>query len=51
MRSLGMPVGKDFAPQWGSYTQSHSWNTLLAEDGRHYPFTGFDDGVDKWHLD
>jgi hypothetical protein len=51
MRSLGMPVGKDFAPQWGSYAQSHSWNTLLAEDGRHYPFTGFDDGIDEWHLD
>jgi hypothetical protein len=51
MRSLGMPVGKDFAPQWGSYCLPHSWNTLLAEDGRHYPFTGFDDGIDIWHLD
>ena len=51
MRSLAIPVGKDFAPQWGSYTQSHSWNTLLAEDGRHYPFTGFDENINEWHLD
>jgi hypothetical protein len=46
-RSLGIPVGYDFAPQWSSYSLSHSWNALLSEDGKHYPFMGFDAKINK----
>jgi hypothetical protein len=50
MRSLGIPVGRDFAPQWDSYRSSHSWNTLLSDDGKHYPFLGFEANIGTWQI-
>ena len=39
-RSQGIPVVMDFTPQWAFRSLGHSWNVLLAEDGRHIPFSG-----------
>lgn len=50
MRSLGMPVGKDFTPQWESYSRPHSWNILFSDDGKHYPFMGFDQSHGEWNM-
>ena len=38
MRSVGLPVGIDFVPQWPWRSMGHSWNYLLLEDGRTVPF-------------
>ncbi|MDR3266191.1 MAG: O-antigen ligase family protein [Tannerella sp.] len=51
MRSLGLPVGKDFVPQWGSYLRGHAWNTIVVENGYHRPFVGFDHNVGDWFFD
>lgn len=40
MRSVGLPVGIDFVPQWPWRSMGHSWNYLLLEDGRTVPFMG-----------
>jgi hypothetical protein len=48
MRSLGIPVGRDFSPQWNSYYMPHSWNTVLSGDGKHHPFTGFEATTKQW---
>ena len=50
MRSLGIPVGIDFTPQWGSYQYSHSWNVLLAGNDTCYPFEGFFLTIHDWRL-
>lgn len=39
-RSQGIPVAMDFTPQWAFRSLGHSWNVLLAEDGKHIPFSG-----------
>ncbi|MDR0538382.1 MAG: discoidin domain-containing protein [Tannerellaceae bacterium] len=49
MRSLQIPVARDFTPQWNTYSRPHSWNTLCASD-RHYPFQGFDEITRKWEI-
>ncbi|MDR0559061.1 MAG: discoidin domain-containing protein [Prevotellaceae bacterium] len=48
MRSLGIPVGLDFSPMWMSFLMGHSWNMLLAENGKSYPFMGFDENIQQW---
>jgi hypothetical protein len=48
MRSLGIPAGSDFTPAWGSFYSFHLWNTLVSDDGKHYPFLGFDRSVETW---
>ncbi|MDR3246052.1 MAG: hypothetical protein LBT50_06420 [Prevotellaceae bacterium] len=48
MRSLGIPAGEDFVPQWGGYMTGHSWNILFSENGYHHPFEfAFDWVLDK----
>lgn len=39
-RSQGIPVAMDFTPQWAFRSLGHSWNVLLAEDGKRIPFSG-----------
>lgn len=38
--SLGIPVVRDFTPQWAFRSQGHSWNVVLHSDGRRLPFSG-----------
>lgn len=35
MRSLGIPVGNDFLPQWPYRNQGHNWNVVLVDEGEH----------------
>jgi hypothetical protein len=51
MRSLGIPVGYDFSPTWGSFYTSHRWNTLVSDSGKHYPFLGFDRTIETWPVE
>ena len=37
-RSIGVPVAKDFVPQWGSRSMSHEWVVLLPNEKLCYPF-------------
>ena len=39
-RSQGIPVAVDFTPQWAFRNLGHTWNVVLANHGRHYPFAG-----------
>lgn len=38
MRSNGLPIGIDEVALWGNRGMGHSWNTLLMEDGKMFPF-------------
>lgn len=40
LRSEGIPVAVDFTPQWPFAPMGHSWNVLLANNGRNIPFGG-----------
>ena len=42
MRACGIPAALDFTPQWPNKAHRHTWNVLLAENGRHIPFLGGD---------
>lgn len=48
-RSQGIPVVMDFTPQWAFRSLGHSWNVLLAENGKHIPFSGATSGPDQPH--
>lgn len=50
-RSLGIPVGMDFSPQWINYTTPHSWNILLTEGDVNFPFLGFDETISEWDIE
>lgn len=50
MRSLGVPVATDFAPQWHTFKTPHNWNTLLTEKGNFRPFIGFDILLMDWVI-
>ncbi|MCF0195677.1 MAG: transglutaminase domain-containing protein [Bacteroidaceae bacterium] len=39
-RSHGIPVVKEFTPQWAKRSLGHAWNVLLSDDGRQVPFGG-----------
>lgn len=49
MRSLGIPVGIDFTPQWPFRSLGHTWNVLLANSGKIIPFGGCDTDPDILH--
>lgn len=38
MRSMGLPVAVDFANVWGNRRSGHSWNVLMLDSGKIYPF-------------
>lgn len=40
MRSQGIPIIRDFTPQWAYRDLGHSWNVVLANDGKEIPFSG-----------
>ena len=37
-RSIGIPVAKDFIPQWGNGSMGHEWVVLLPDDKQSFPF-------------
>ncbi len=39
-RSHGIPLAHDFCPHWASRRLGHSWNVVLAENGRTMAFNG-----------
>lgn len=41
MRSCGIPVAIDFVMNWGNRGSGHSWNVLMLEDERTFPFDPF----------
>lgn len=43
MRAAGIPVTKDFTPQWAARRNSHFWNVLLTEYGKMVTFIGYDE--------
>lgn len=44
-RSVGLPVVRDHTPHWGCQRLGHSWNALLAQNGKTVPFTGMNSRV------
>lgn len=49
MRSLGIPVGIDFTPQWPFRSMGHTWNVLLTNSGKSLSFGGADTNPDVLH--
>jgi len=43
MRAAGIPVGRDFVPQWPYRDLGHEWNTLLDSNGKTIMFLGSED--------
>lgn len=50
MRSIGLPVGIDYIPQWPWRSMGHSWNYLLLEDGSSTPFMGTESNPGEPHF-
>ena len=46
MRAAGIPTAIDYTPAWGDQGGSHSWNTILLENGKscHYEGTSLEFG-------
>lgn len=40
MRALGIPVGIEVVPHWGSANNNHTFNVVYDNDGRYYDFSG-----------
>ena len=38
MRAFGIPVTRDFTPQWPFRSQGHDWNTIMDKDGNRLQF-------------
>lgn len=41
MRSCGIPIAIDYVMNWGNRGMGHSWNVLILENGRTFPFDPF----------
>ncbi len=41
LRSCGIPIAVDYVPYWGNRGMGHSWNVLILEDDRIFPFDPF----------
>lgn len=50
LRACGIPVAIDFAPQWGSLNNGHSWNALILSGGKSMPFNNDEDFADSLDL-
>lgn len=48
-RSHGIPVCEEFTPQWAGRSLGHSWNVLIASDGREVSFAGITEQIDGFH--
>lgn len=46
-RSVGLPVAMDCTPHWANIRLGHSWNVLLAQNGRTVPFVGMLDRMEN----
>lgn len=40
MRALGIPVGIEVVPHWGSANNNHTFNVVYDNDGHYYDFSG-----------
>ncbi|MBT1689837.1 transglutaminase-like domain-containing protein [Dawidia soli] len=49
MRATGIPVAIDFTPQWPFRSLGHSWNVLLAENGKKIMFLGIESDPGQPH--
>lgn len=49
MRSFGIPVMIDFTYQWPFRSLGHTWNIVLANNGKNYSFVGCDSDPDILH--
>ena len=47
-RSIGIPVAKDFVPQWGNCRMGHEWVVLLPNEEQCFPFGPNEDL--GWHF-
>lgn len=41
MRACGIPVAIDFVKAWGNRSSGHSWNVIVQDSGKIYPFEPF----------
>lgn len=48
-RSCGIPVAYDFTPQWPFRSMGHTWNSLLANNGKGIPFGGTESNPGEPH--
>ncbi len=48
-RSCGVPVTYDFTPQWPFRSMGHTWNALLANNGKMIPFGGTESNPGEPH--
>ncbi|GHT76116.1 hypothetical protein FACS189463_0570 [Bacteroidia bacterium] len=51
MRAKGIPVLKDFIPQWPFRSSGHSWCVLLCNSGKNIIFDGASPGGINFHID
>lgn len=49
-RSVGLPVAQDCTPHWANIRLGHSWNVLLAQNGKTVPFVGMLDKMDNGQI-
>lgn len=49
LRSKGIPVAIDFTPQWPFRSSGHSWNVVLANNGKMIPFSGVESNPGEPH--
>jgi|GEM_PF-1247072 len=50
MRSLGIPVGNDFLPQWPQRSLGHNWNVIFDTTGKSIMFLGTEDSPGVPHF-
>ena len=51
MRSLGIPVGNDFLPQWPQRSLGHNWNVVFDTTGKSVMFLGTEDSPGVPHFE
>lgn len=49
-RSVGLPVTQDCTPHWANIRLGHSWNVLLAQNGKTIPFVGMLDNIENGQI-
>jgi hypothetical protein len=49
MRSVGIPVGNDFVPQWPTGKMGHNWNVVPDKNGHTIMFLGAEDSPGTPH--
>ncbi|GHT74128.1 hypothetical protein AGMMS50262_06490 [Bacteroidia bacterium] len=50
MRSKGIPVVKDFTPQWAFQPQAHAWNVVLNNRGKNMIFSAGSSNPGEVHI-